>query len=252
MLMRYVIILLLGLLVGAGATVFFLGAPRAKSAPGARIEAPEAGGDPSGTVIVTLTNGFFDELLGTIFRDLGPPAFQLAGTELQPEFASMRRTAFQQGCTNTITLAPEGSNVKTQVQFSGGKVSVPLAFSGSYNLLGNCMQFKGWAQTTVQLRFDQGSQTVYGRLNVEGVDLEGVNPLANNFVTVFVRNAIDERVNPLVLMGASQLQLMIPVKASNGSLKAHVKEVRAEVLDGSLRMHISYEFSGMRGEVGTG
>ena len=40
---------------------------------------------------------------------------------------------------------------------------------------------------------------------------------------------------------------MIPVKASNGALKAQVKDVRAEILDGSLKMHISYAFSGTRG-----
>jgi hypothetical protein len=77
-----------------------------------------------------------------------------------------------------------------------------------------------------------------------------VNPVANNFVTVFVRNAIDQRVNPLELIRAPQLQLMIPVKASNGAVKAHVKDVRAEVLDGTLKLHISYEFSGAKGAQG--
>ena len=40
--MRYVIILLLGLIVGAGAAVFLLGTPRAKSMPGTQVQAPEA------------------------------------------------------------------------------------------------------------------------------------------------------------------------------------------------------------------
>jgi len=142
--------------------------------------------------------------------------------------------------------------MKTDVQFAEGKISAPLAFSGSYNFMGTCMQFKGWAQTSIRLRFDQEKQTVYGQVDVEGVNLEGVNPLANNFVTVFVRNAIDERVNPLELVRAQQLQLMIPVKASNGALKAHVKDVRAEMLDGSLKMHISYEFSGEKGQATQG
>ena len=39
---------------------------------------------------------------------------------------------------------------------------------------------------------------------------------------------------------------MIPVAASNGSVKAHVKDVRAEIVDGTLRMHISYEFNGTK------
>jgi len=250
--MRYVIILVVGLIAGAAVAVFLLGAPRAKSIPGTRVRAPDSAGDASGTVVITLGNDFFAELLGTMFRDLGAPSFQLSGARLQPEFANLERAGFQGGCTNTVTLAAEGSNVKTQVQFSGGKILAPLAFSGSYDLLGNCMQFKGWAQTSIQLSFDPASQNLYGRVNVEGVNLEGVNPLANNFVTVFVRNAIDQRVNPLELLRAQQLQLLIPVRASNGSLKAQVKDFRAEPLEGSLRMHITYEFSGARGQQGTG
>ncbi len=246
--MRYVIILLLGLIVGAGAAVFLLGIPRAKSMPGTQVQAPDAGGDPAGTVIVTLTNGFAQKFLATIFQDLGAPSFQLAEIKPAANSTGIERIAFQQGCTNTITLAPEGSNIKTEVQFANGQITAPLAFSGSYNLLGSCMQFKGWAQTSIKLRFDEGSQTVYGQVNVEGVNLEGVNPMANNFVTVFVRNAIDQRVNPLELIRAAQLQLMIPVRASNGEVKARVKDVRAEILDGTLKMHISYEFSGTRGQ----
>jgi hypothetical protein len=86
-------------------------------------------------------------------------------------------------------------------------------------------------------------------VNVEGVNLEGVPPFANNFVTVFVHSAIDQRVNPLEILRPQQLQLLIPVKASNGSVKAQVKDVRAEVQDGSLRLHITYDFSGAKGQV---
>ncbi|MCM3870768.1 MAG: hypothetical protein ND895_08755 [Pyrinomonadaceae bacterium] len=246
--MRYLIILLLGLILGAGAAVWWLGTPRAKSLPGTQVRAPEASGDPAGTVVVTLPNGFVQKFLATIFQDLGAPSFQLGEIKPATNSTGIEHIAFQQGCTNTITLAPEGSNIKTEVQFANGKITAPLAFSGSYNLLTNCMQFKGWAQTSIQLRFDEGSQTVFGQVDVEGVNLEGVNPVANNFVTVFVRNAIDQRVNPLELIKAAQLQLMIPVKASNGAVKARVKDVRAEMLEGSLKMHISYEFSGTRGQ----
>ena len=244
--MRYLIILLLGLILGAGAAVFLLGTPRAKSLPGTQVQAPDAGGDAEGTVVITLPNGFVQKFLATIFQDLGAPSFQLGG--IKPLANSTEHIAFQQGCTNTITLAPEGSNIKTEVQFANGQITAPLAFSGSYNLLGTCMQFKGWAQTNIKLRFDEGSQTVFGQVDVEGVNLEGVNPVANNFVTVFVRNAIDQRVNPLELIKAAQLQLMIPVRASNGAVKARVKDVRTEILDGVLKMHISYEFSGERGQ----
>lgn len=244
--MKYLVILLVGLLLGAGLAVFFLGVPRIKSAPGQKVQAPASANVASDTVVISVNSGFFDDLLGTVFRDLGPPAFNLA----ENQSASEIQPAALQGCTNTITLVPEGSNSKTQVQFAGGKILAPMVFGGSYNLLGNCMQFKGSAQTTIDLRFDQQNQTVYGQVTVDAVNLEGVNPVANNFVTVFVRNAIDQRVNPLELIRAPQLQLMIPVKASNGAVKALVKDVRAEVLDGTLKLHISYEFSGARGGQG--
>ena len=244
--MKYLLILLLGLVLGAGIAIFLLGIPRAKSRPGVAVTAPDPAGDPAGTVVVSLTSGFVDGLLNTIFKDLGAPSFHLS-QGVDNSSPTMERAAFQQGCNNTITLAPAENNVKTEVQFTNGKVRAPLVFSGNYNLLGNCMQFKGWAETSISLRFDQATQTVYGQVDVEGVNLEGVNPVANNFVTVFVRNAIDQRVNPLELIRAQQLQLMIPVKASNGAVQAHVKDVRAEMLDGALRLHISYEFSGAKG-----
>jgi hypothetical protein len=65
-------------------------------------------------------------------------------------------------------------------------------------------------------------------------------------VTAFVQGAINQRVNPLVLVSEPQLSLMIPVKANNGAVKARAKDVRAEVLDGSLKLYLTYEFSGVK------
>ena len=243
--MKYIVILLLGLLLGAGVAIFLLGVPRLKSAPGTRVQAPASSEVANDTVVLTVGNGFFNDLLTTVFRDLGPPNFNLAELETGGGLATIKPVAFQ-GCANSVTLMSEGTDSKTQVHFANGKISAPLAFTGSYNLVGNCMQFKGRADTSIDLRFDQASQTVYGQMNVEGVNLEGVNPIANNFVTVFVRNAIDTKINPLELIRGQQLQLMIPVKASNGAVKAHVKDVRAQVADGTLKLFISYEFNGAK------
>ena len=247
--MRYILLLIVGLVIGAAAAVFFLGVPSAKAIPGTPVQAPATGGDPPATVVVSIGDSFFDELLGTVFRDLGPPTFNLSQMDGRASSSNLEPAAFQGGCTNSVTLAPEASSVKTRVQFAAGKVSAPLSFSGNYNLLGNCMQFKGWAETTIQLSFDQPSQTLYGRVNVEGVNLEGVAPFANNFVTVFVRTAIDSRVNPIQFLRPQQLQLLLPVQASNGSVKGQVKDVRSEVQDGFLRLHITYDFSGAKGEM---
>jgi hypothetical protein len=246
--MKYVAFLLLGALLGAGAAVFFLGAPRARTAPGVKVGAPDTKGDPPGTVVVSLDQGFVDAVLSTTFSGLGTPTFNL-GKLQTPNSEAMEQANFQGGCANKITLLPEGSGVKTGVQFVNGKISAPMAFTGSYNLMGNCMQFKGWAQTSIDLRFEESKQTVYGNVAVEGVNLEGVSPIANNFVTVFVQTAINQKVNPLVLVSERQLSLMVPIKASNGSVRARAKDVKAEILNGSLKLHVSYEFEGVKGEV---
>jgi len=247
--MRYFLILILGVLLGGGAAVFFLGTPRAGSAPGVRVKAPEKGGDPPGTVTLSLDQGFVDAVLNTTFSNLGSPTFRLSENTSGNE--SVRQAAFQGGCDNTITILSEGSGAKTGVEFKNGSINAPMVFSGSYNLVGNCMQFKGWAQTSIQLQFDQSKQTVYGFVKVDGVNLEGVAPMANALVTVFVQNAINQRVNPLVLVNERQLSLLVPVKAANGTVKAAAKDVRAEMLDGSLKLHVSYEFSGVKGNDGT-
>lgn len=243
--MRYVVILLLGILLGGGAAIFFLGAPRAQLMQGQAVQPPAQGGNPPGTVVIALEQSFIDAVLAATFSGLGTPTFQLGQNRNGSE--RLEEALFQGGCTNSITLLPEGSGVKTGVQLRNGNVNAPMAFTGSYNLAG-CMQFKGWAQSSIKLSFDQEKQTVFGYVTVEGVNLEGVNPIANTLVTSFVQGAINQRVNPLVLVSEPQLSLMIPVKASNGTVKARATDVRAEVLDGSLKLYLTYEFSGVKGE----
>lgn len=246
--MKYVLVLVLGVLLGAGVAIYFLGVAPAKSTPGVEVRSPDAQAAPA-TVVIGLEQSFVDAVLATTFSGLQNPTFNLSQSAGKDEITT---AALQGGCANSITLLPEGSGVKTGVQFRNGNVSAPLAFTGSYNFSGQCIQFKGWAQTSIKLYFEEPNQTVYGRVSVDGVNLEGVNPIANTFVTVFVQTAIDQRVNPLVLVSEKQLSLLIPVKASNGTVKARAKDVRAEVLDGSLKLHLTYEFSGVRGEGGTG
>ena len=244
--MKYILLLLVGAILGGGAAVYFLGAPRASSAPGKAVKAPE--GTPPSTVVITLDQGLVDAVLATTFSGLGAPTFQLGQNAVGGD-NTVTPAAFQGGCTNTMTLLSEGSGVKTSVQFKGGKITAPIAFNGSYNLVGNCVQFKGWAQSNITLSFDESKQTVYGLVDVEGVNLEGVSPVANSFVTAFVQGAINQRVNPLVLVSERQLSLMIPVKASNGTVKSRAKDVRAEILDGALKLHVTFEFSGLKGQL---
>lgn len=231
--MRFILALLLGLLLGAGAVYFFLvGAPAAKPMPGMAVSAPDPNNPAPGTVVLTLDQPFFNELLTSIFTDLGAPAFPLA--------------AQSDACANKLTVLRENNGVQTAVQFVDNKIIAPLAFEGAYNVpLVGCQNFRGWAQANVNLNFDQAQQTLYGIINVEGVNLEGLNPFVGNAVTPLVQNSINQRVNPIRILSGQQINLNVPVLATGGALQAQVKDIRAEITD-AIRLHITYDFSGQR------
>jgi hypothetical protein len=253
--MKYILLLLVGALLGAALTFYiFVGAPRMKQAQtGAPLQA--AAGDPPGTAVLTLDEKFFDTLLSTIFRDLSAPAFRLATLPKESQVAQAQPAGFSfvqaqegggGGCTNQIVVAQEGGGVRTGVSLKNGQVVAPLAFSGSREVFGNCMNFRGAADAQITLHFKPEEQTLYGQIEVTAVNLEGISPLASPFITGFVQTAINQKVNPLVLMRGAQLSLNIPVQASNGTLRAQAKDVRSEVKDGALRLHVTYDFSGAR------
>ena len=240
---KTLLILIGGLLLGAIGSAYFLGAPRGRAMPGVPVGPPRSGDDTTGTVTVTVDEKFFDSVLGTIFRQLGPPQFQLS--QGQPQ-SNPQPAASQNSCGDVLVLNPEGDNVKTGVKFTGGKITAPLAFTGSYSVLTKCMQFKGTAHATVDLSFDQSRQTVFGQLNIEDVHLEQVPPIVSNLVTAFVRKTISAQLNAFEVLQVSQLALSLNVQASGGSVKARVKDVRAEVLEGAVKLYLTYDFSAER------
>lgn len=253
--MKYILLLLVGALLGAALSFYiFVGAPRMKQAQtGAPLQAPDAAGDPPGTAVLTLDEKFFDTLLSTIFRDLNAPAFRIATMPKESELAFAEQPAgvrFVQaqegGCTNQVVLAQEGGGVRTGVSLQNGQIVAPLAFSGSRALFGQCMNFSGAAEANITLYFKPEEQTLYGQITISSVNLDNISPLASPLVTSFVQTAINQKVNPLVLMRGAQLSLNVPVQASNGTLKAQAKDVRSEVKDGALRLHVTYDFSGAR------
>jgi hypothetical protein len=232
--MKFILTLLLGVIVGgAGAYFLFVGAPHARLAKGEPVRAPDAGGPPAGTAVIELDEQFFGALLASIFRDLNKPAFPPQSGE---------------GCQNQLVIEPSAGDVQTGVLMRDGRVVVPLAFSGAYNLpLVGCQNLRGTAEANLDFRFAPDEQTLYGQLNVTGVNLEGMSPLLGGPVTAFVQGAINQRVNPLVLMRGQQLTLSIPVQAAGGALKAQAREVREEAKDGKLRLYVTYDFHGAKG-----
>ena len=71
-------------------------------------------------------------------------------------------------------------------------------------------------------------------------------PIVSSLVTAFVRKTISEQLNPFEVLQVSQLALSLNVQASGGSVKARVKDVRAEVQEGILKLYLTYDFSAER------
>ena len=254
---KFIVFLLgaiLGLVIG-GALVFFMfgGAPRAaQTPPGVPILPPDPNGSPAGTASVVLNQQFFDTVLATIFRDMNAPAFPLNLTGRnsfdqtpQPQLASF---ALQNGggCEGKIMLLPQGSNITTGVRLENGKINAPLAFTGSTSVFGQCVNFAGWAQANLALRFDEAQQTVFGQINVETVNLDNVSPVISGFVTPIVQTTINNRVNPITILRGQQLALNLPIAASGGTLKANVKDVRSEVKENAVNLFVTYDFAGTK------
>jgi len=229
---RLIIGLLIGLVAG-GALVYFMfvGVPSSATKPGTPVQAPDANGPPAGTAQLILRQELLNEALGTIFRELKPPAFPIGSSSGGQ-------------CDSAITILPNGSGVATNVQFANNKLSVPLAFTGNYSSPIGCIPFSGWAQANLELRFDRETQTVYGVLNVETVNLDGVDPVWSGLITPLVQSTINSQVNPIRLVDGRQLALNLPVVASNGILTAGVNDVRAEIKDNALNLSVIYDFGG--------
>lgn len=228
---RLVIGLLIGIILGGALTFyFFVGVPQAVIAPGTPIQPPDPNGVPAGSAQIVLRHQFLNEALSTIFQDMNAPAFPLS--EPSPD------------CEGRITIQREGSGVQTGVSFDNNRISSPLAFTGSYASPFGCLRFAGWAQANFEMRFDPQNQVVFGQINVETVNLDGVNPVVSALVTPLVQSTLNTRVNPIRILDGRQIAINLPVVAANGNLQAAVSDVRAEVKDNALNLYVIYDFSG--------
>jgi len=228
---RLVVGLLIGLLLGGVLTFyFFVGTPRAMKAPGTLIQPPDPNNVPGGAAQIVLRQQFLNEALGTIFKEMNAPAFPLSEPSAD--------------CEGRITIQQQGSGVETGVSFENNRISSPLAFTGSYASPVGCVRFSGWAQSNLEMRFDQQNQTVFGQINVETVNLDGVNPVMSALVTPIVQSTINTRVNPIRILDGRQIAINLPVAAANGNLQAAVTDVRADVRDNALNLYVIYDFAG--------
>ncbi len=228
---RLVIGLVIGLILGGALTFYlFVGVPQAVIAPGTPIQAPDPNGVAPGAAQIVLRQQFFNEVLGTIFQEMNAPAFPL-GSEAAD-------------CDGRINVLQQGSGVQTGVNFDNNRITAPLAFTGSYASPFGCLRFTGWAQSNFEMRFDAQNQAVFGQLNIETVNLDGLNPVVGALVTPVVQSTLNTRVNPIRILDGRQIAINMPIAAANGSLQASVADVRAEVKDSALNLYVIYDFSG--------
>ncbi|REJ77557.1 MAG: hypothetical protein DWQ47_14375 [Acidobacteria bacterium] len=244
---KFLIGAILGALIGGALTFyFFVGVPSAGEVPGEPVQAPDADGPKAGTATIVLREEFFNVVLSTIFEEMQAPKFPLRSSLEVPRPISGELISSQNGqnCEDNITLLPEGSGVKTGVTLEEGKLTAPMAFKGSANVLGSCYSFSGWSKSDLNLNFDSETGNVYGKINVQTVNLDGMTPLASGLIAQFVQGALNQRVNPITLIEGKQVAVDLPIEASGGNLTAKITDVRAEVKDKALNLNVTYDFEG--------
>lgn len=208
-----------------------------------------AGARPVGEIVVTLNENFLNSLLDQMFALGAPPSYPLVLAAVgddtnvrQPaEPKSLASSGAQSSCRSEIRLARESNGLRTQVRFVENRIAAPVAFQGSYNAgpLG-CINFAGWADTTINLGFDAARQTLTARVDILQVNLQGIPQLAAASLTRLVQNSIDRRVNPISILRAEQLAARLPV-GENNTLQLRARDVRPEIVRNELRLHVIYE-----------
>ena len=199
-------------------------------------------------ITISLNEQFFDALLDGIFQNAAPPEFPIAQTSPKFRVRSPKSliSSFQQSapvlCNETIKLLREANGLRTAVRFRDGKIYAPLAFSGSYNppFIG-CVEFSGYAETNIELEFDQNSQRLIARAKVLNVSLNGTGGVGGSVIAKLVQNSIDKKINPIEIIRMDKVSFVVPIQNS-GSLKMKAVGMRHEIANGSLNIYISYEF----------
>lgn len=218
---------------------------RGEKATRARVARPA----PTGEVTITLSEKFFNSFLDEVFTELNRPTYKISGAntgqkdESEASAAHVSSSGAGRECVSVVVLEREMDGVRTSVRFENGRIIAPLAFSGSYGstLLG-CLNFQGWADTTMKLEFDAERQVVNARVNVKDIHVSNVPKLASSVLVGMVQRVVDSRINPVEILQAGQLSTRVTVAAAGGALRLRAKEVRPEVINGALQLHILYEF----------
>jgi hypothetical protein len=183
-------------------------------------------------ISIGLSEQFFDTVIDALF-ETGSPL----------EFAIGDKALSDTSCRESIRLQREIGGVRTAVRFRDGKILAPLAFNGSYNppFIG-CVDFSGWAETAIDLEFDQANQRLVARARVVNVSLNGTGGVGGTVIAKMVQSAIDRKINPIEIIKLEKISFMLPVQNS-ANIRMRAVAVRHELQNGILNVFISYEFS---------
>ena len=202
-------------------------------------------GQQKAEVTISLNEAFFDSALEALFQSGTPLEFSIAENRpenLEPRFVKSSFLTNENECSETIKIQREINGVRTAVRFRDGKILAPLAFSGNYNppFVG-CVPFSGWAESVIDLEFDQNAQRLVARARVLNVNLSGTGGVGGSVVAKLVQSSIDKKINPIELFQLSKLSFGVPVKGNE--LKMRATGVRHELQNGVINVVVTYEFS---------
>ena len=195
-------------------------------------------------VTISLNEQFFDSLIDAIFQNSPAPQFPLSqvtnGSTSQStsSFVSRSETA----CPATVTLLRENKSMKTAVHLREGKINAPVAFTGNYSppLIG-CLDFSGYADTTIELQYDRNTQKLFGRVHVNNVNLDGTGGIGGSLVARMVQGSIDKKLNPIEIIDLEKLSFPFTLP-NTAKLRMKAVGVRYEVVSAAVNIIISYEF----------
>jgi len=195
-------------------------------------------------VTISLNEAFFDSALEALFQSGTALEFPIAENSKTASEARVVNASFvraEKECSETIKIQREMNGVRTAVRFRDGKILAPLAFSGNYNppFVG-CVPFSGWAESVIDLEFDQNAQRLVARARVLNVNLNGTGGVGGSMVAKLVQSSIDKKVNPIELFQLSKLSFAVPVKGSELQMRA--TGIRHDLQNGSINVVVSYEF----------
>lgn len=193
------------------------------------------------TVTLTLDDRFFDALLQGVFRNDATLDFPLGDGKSPQTKGAATGSVFS--CEEMVSIRREANGKRTSARLVEGKILAPLVFSGKYNPpLLPCIGYSGFAETEIVLDFDSKNQTLVGRVIVSKVSLSGTGGIGGGLVARMVQSSIDEKVNPIKIVGLDNVSVTIPVQES-ANVAMRAVDVKHRITKGILTLTITYEFS---------